>query len=497
MKISFSKSPNSNIDLLLCPGFSNTGFLNEYNSELKKIFSDLKKNKLLSGKKGEYEVMVNSAAKNLPKKVCFIGFGDPSKLKNSEVRELAAGKMKSLLSKTHKKIGVFIPKNLEKFVKEITEGICLINYTPAKYKTGKFNEKATQNLFDEVVLISGKHEKYKKEAEEAFLTAQAVNETRDFVNAPPNIISTAVFAEKAREVAKQNGYSIKILEKKELEKLKMGLILAVNRGSRNRDGAKMIVLDYSPKGLKKEEYKNPVMLVGKGLIFDSGGYNLKPLKAIEDMQQDKAGGSVVLGVFRLLKKLNIKKRVIGIIPLTENLIDAEAMKPSEVLTAYNGKTVEIRNTDAEGRLILADALSYGVEKYTPGYVVDIATLTGACIIALGDRYAAVEGNDKKLIDALIKAGNKTDELLWEMPMHKEFSEIMKGKIADYRNADDGTAYLGGTMKAGAFLQFFVGKSKWAHIDIAGVAYVDRPKAYDLSMATGFGVRMFIEFLKKF
>jgi len=239
------------------------------------------------------------------------------------------------------------------------------------------------------------------------------------------------------------------------------------------------------------------VLVGKGLVFDSGGYNLKPLKAIEDMQQDKAGGAVVLGVFRLLKKINIKQRVVGVIPLTENLIDAEALKPSEVITAYNGKTVEIRNTDAEGRLILADALSYGVEQYKPGYIIDIATLTGACIIALGDRYAAVEGTDRKLIKALLQAGKDTDELLWEMPMNKEFSEIMKGRIADYRNADDGTAFLGGTMKAGAFLKFFVGKCKWAHIDIAGVTYVDRPKAYDYPMATGFGLRMFMEFLKNF
>jgi leucyl aminopeptidase len=494
MKISFTKGLNSNIDLLLCPVFANESALKNYDSAIKKIYGEVKNNKLMSGKKGEAEV-VFCTQKNFPKKVCFIGFGEISKLEENDARSLIAAKMMSLLNKNHKKVGLYLVKELEKFSKALAEGIFLVNYTSAKYKTGKGNQKALENLFDELIIVHNDGQKFKKDLEESDLITTAVNDVRDLVNGPPNYVSVDKFAEEARKIAKENAYSIKVFDNRELEKMKMGALLAVNRGSGAKAGAKMVVIEYNPQGLSKEEFRKPVLLVGKGLIFDSGGYNLKPYKMIEDMQQDKAGGSVVLGVFKLLKKLGVKKRVIGVIPVTENLIDADAVKPSEVITAYNKKTIEIRNTDAEGRLILADGLSYGIEKFKPEYVIDMATLTGACIIALGDRYAGIMGNDRKLINSLIKSGNTTDELLWEMPMHKDFSETMKGRVADVRNADDGTSFMGGTMKAAAFLKNFVGKTKWAHIDIAGVTYVDRPKAYDHQMATGFGVRLLVDFLK--
>ena len=495
MKISFSKSLNSNIDLLLCPVFKDFKADKNYNENIKKIYSVLLNDKLLSGEKGESEIIISNE-KNLPKKICFVGFGEAGKLQNFDVREIISAKMKSLMDKHNKKIGLYVVPELEKFITELIEGVLLVNFTSAKFKTGKDDQKAKEVLFDELIILNTNETKYIKQADEALLAAKAVNDVRDLVNGPPNFVNVEVFTEKAKKIAKENGYKISVFDKKDLEKMKMGAILAVNRGSGPKGSAKMVVLDYTPKGISKDLNNKPILLVGKGIIFDSGGYNLKPYKGIEDMHQDKAGGAVVMGVFMLLKKLNIKRRVIGIVPLTENLIDAEALKPSEVITSYSGKTIEIRNTDAEGRLILADSLSYGIQQFKPEYTIDIATLTGACIIALGDRYAAIMGNDRKLINSLLKAGEDTDELLWEMPMHREFKEIIKGKVADVRNADDGTAYLAGTMKAAAFLENFIDESKWAHIDIAGVTYVDRPKPYDYPMATGFGLRMLIKFLEK-
>jgi leucyl aminopeptidase len=362
----------------------------------------------------------------------------------------------------------------------------LANHHVAKHKTGKEFKKANDNLIKELIVPK----ELKKEAGDIVKVADAVHYVRDLVTGPPNIVTTDYVANEAKKIARKGGASVKVYDKAWLKRNKMGAILGVNAGS--KQGAKLVVLDYKPSGAKKD----PIMLVGKGLIFDSGGYNIKPTKHIEDMQQDMAGGATVLGVFKILKQLKIKRRVVGIIPLTDNMIDADAQRPSDIVKAYNGQTIEIRNTDAEGRLILADALAYGVKTFKPEYTVDLATLTGACVVALGDRYAGVMGNDKKLIDKLVVAGDKTDELLWELPIHKDFKEAMKGIIGDIRNADNGTSYMAGSSKAGAFLEYFVGKSKWAHIDIAGTAYVSKPKAHESQYGTGYGVRLLGEFLRK-
>jgi len=495
MKVSFINQANSYPDILIIPLFKSDVDIKNIDLEIKNIFLDLKKNKLFQGEKGESEDVIKGL-KDLPKKIIFIGFGDKTKVTANEIREILAGKMKIYMSKNINKVGIYLHKDFEKFAKILMEALVLVDYTPAKYKTGKDQEKANESLFDEIVVVTKTaNNQLKSEIEEGVKVSEAVHMVRDLVNGPPNIINVQRFAHEAEKIAKENGYKITVFDKKALEKMKMDAILNVNRGSGPKNAAKLVVLDYSPKGLKKDEYKNPIVIVGKGLIFDSGGYNLKPYKAIEDMQQDKAGGSVVLGVFKVIKELKIKKRVVGIVPITENLIDAEAYKPSEVINSYSGKTIEIRNTDAEGRLIIADAISYALKNYSPAFLIDIATLTGACIVALGDRYAGVLGNDKVLINKLIKAGDTTDELLWQMPMHRDFKESMKGRIADIRNADDGTAAYAGTSKAAAFLEYFVDKAKWAHIDIAGVAYSERPKPYEQQMATGYGVRMLVEFLK--
>lgn len=214
------------------------------------------------------------------------------------------------------------------------------------------------------------------------------------------------------------------------------------------------------------------------------------------MQLDKAGACTVLGLVRLLPKLNLKQRIIIVAPITESLIGKNAFKPSEIIKTYNGKTVEITNTDGEGRLILADAVAYTIDKFKPKFLIDIATLTGACMVALGDRYAGILGNDKDLLAALQEAGDATDELLWPLPIHKDFSEKMKGVYADLRNADLGSERFAGASKGAAFIKEFVGKTPWVHIDIAAPAFTTDPKKYEQKGATAFGMRVLIRFLEK-
>lgn len=475
MKISYSAAVNSKIDIAIYPYFEN------------KITKKHVDAKLFKGKSGEILLVPT-------KKILLLGLGKKDKLESADVRGLFAKAAKALMNGKYNKVGLYWDKPLNNFDTEVLEGLLLPNHHVAKYKTGKDLKKANDKLIKELVIIgSGLPKGFKKHADDINKIVESVHYVRDIVTGPPNTVSVDFVANEAKKAARTGGFSVKVYDKAWIKKNKMGAILGVNAGSGNK-GAKLLVMEYKPKGAAAK--KAPIMLVGKGLIFDSGGYNLKPTKYIEDMQQDMAGGATVLGVFKVLKQLGVKRRVIGVVPLTENLIDANAMKPSDILTAYNGKTIEVRNTDAEGRLILADALAYGVKTFKPEYTIDLATLTGACVVALGDRYAGVMGNDKKLIEELIDAGKITDELLWELPLHKDFSEAMKGIIGDLRNADNGTSYMAGSSKAGAFLQYFVDKSKWAHLDIAGTAYVQKPKAHESQYGTGYGVRLLAEFLRK-
>jgi len=473
MKISYSAAVNSKIDIAIYPYFEN---------KINKKHVDAK---LFKGKSGEL-LLVPS------KRILLLGLGKKDKLESADVRGIFAKAAKALMSDKYNKIGLYWDKPLNDFSTEVLEGLMLANHHVAKYKTGKEFKKENQKLLNELVVLGRLPKGFKAMANDINKVVESVHYVRDIVTGPPNTVSVDYVANEAKKAARTGGFSVKVYDKAWLKKNKMGAILGVNAGS-GSNGAKLLIMDYKPNGAAAK--KAPIMLVGKGLIFDSGGYNIKPTKYIEDMQQDMAGGATVLGVFKTLKQLKVKRRVVGIVPLTENLIDSNAMKPSDILTAYNGQTIEVRNTDAEGRLILADALAYGTKTFKPEYTIDIATLTGACVVALGDRYAAVMGNDKKLTGKLIDAGNTTDELLWELPLHKDFKKSMKGIIGDLRNADNGTSYLAGSSKAGAFLEYFVGKSKWAHIDIAGTAYVQKPKAHESQYGTGYGVRLLAEFLR--
>ena len=279
-----------------------------------------------------------------------------------------------------------------------------------------------------------------------------------------------------------------MLGDKQLTKLGCGGILAVNKGSDHE--AKLVVMEHNG-GSRGEK---PIVIVGKGVLFDTGGYNLKPTGHIETMQQDMAGAATVFGIFSLLKKLKINKNVIGITPFVQNMINASAYRPSDIIKMYNGKTVEVTNTDAEGRMILADSLHYA-NQLKPEMVFSIATLTGAVGVALGERYCGIMGNDEGFLDKVKKCGDEIDELAWPLPIHQDYRDTMESKVADITNYDRGTGRMGGASKAGAFLEKFVGDNQWCHIDIGGTAFTDNPKPYETKGATAHGLRLLIKFLE--
>ena len=431
--------------------------------------------------------------KKLPAKLVLLGLGKVSKLDATSVLESFAEAVKVAASHHPEKISVVLTGELLPFEQTVAEALTMANYHYAIYKTGKDAEKIQKQDKREFEIIGvGQIKSVQILFQKGVDIASAVNEARDWVNAPPNFVNTDFFEHKAREITKEIRADLTILNKKQIMKLGMGALLGVNRGS--RDEPRFIVIDYTPKGANKKN--PPIVFVGKGLIFDSGGYNLKPRGHIENMQLDKAGAITVFALMKILPRLGIKHRVVGMAPFTENLIGKDALKPSEILKTYSGKTVEITNTDAEGRLILADALAYAVDKFKPKYLIDIATLTGACVVALGERYAGLFSNDKDLATKIRDAGDETDELMWELPMHKDDCKKMRGIYADLRNSDTGSSSNAGASKGAAFLKEFIGTTKWAHLDIAGPAFVKDPKKYETKGATGFGVRALARFLEK-
>ncbi len=489
MEFSVITTMNTKAALLVVPLFQDGSFAKNGPETLENLLKKREEHKDFLAHEGEM-LLTLPDEKNLPQKVMLWGLGEKKKITPKKMRELSAQLVKYLRMYKKNEVSLWCPDAFLSLAQALGEGLAFGNYNLAKFKTGKEKEELEKQSVEKIIfVVSKKSPKFSEEVEKGFTIAEAVCEVRDLVNAGPSLKTVDYLEEKAQIIAKQNGYKITVLNKQQLEKMGMLGIVGVNRGSEL--GAKMVVMEYAPAGTSK---KPPVVVIGKGIIFDSGGYNLKPSHSLTEMQLDMAGAGAVIGLFTLLKKLKIKHHVVGIFPLTDNLVNSRSQKPSDVVTTYSGKTVEIVNTDAEGRMVLCDAITYALKHYDPRYIIDIATLNGACMVALGDRYAGLFGNDEPLIQKLNKAGEETDELAWPMPIHPDHRTKMKSKIADLRNWDE-VPYAGAS-KGAAFLQEFVENAKWAHLDIAGPAFVKDPKKYESPMGTGFGVRLFVEFLEK-
>jgi leucyl aminopeptidase len=329
-----------------------------------------------------------------------------------------------------------------------------------------------------------------KAVERAVHLAESTNLARDLANAVGNHGTPTHLAQTATKLGAKHGFKVKVLGQAEMKKLGMGALLGVAKGS--SEPPKFIVMDYAPKGHAKDD---PVCLVGKGLTFDSGGISLKPADKMWEMKFDKCGGCAVIGAMVAVARNKLPMRVVGLVPSTENMPGGGANKPGDVLTALNGKTIEVLNTDAEGRLILADALSYAA-RYKPSVILDMATLTGSVVVALGDVRAAVMTPDDELAGELKLAGERSGELVWPLPMDDAYGEHVKSEVADVKNLGRGRE--AGSIAGGWFLRHFVPKDvPWAHLDIAGTAWhsSDPGRGYLGRGASGFGVRLAYEFIR--
>jgi leucyl aminopeptidase len=320
---------------------------------------------------------------------------------------------------------------------------------------------------------------------DAGIVARAVNLARDLVNEPGNVKAPAWLAEQAQVAAAAGSLRCTVLGPEELRREGCGALLGVAQGSVREP--RLIVLEYAGSDAQAA----PVALVGKGVVFDAGGISLKPAEKMDEMKMDMAGGAAVIAACLAAALLKLPVNLVGVVPAVENLPSGSAIRPGDILTSLSGQTIEVLNTDAEGRLILADALTY-VARFKPRLVVDVATLTGACIIALGHQASAVLGNDAPLVQALRAAGERSGERLWELPLWAEYDEQIKSEIADVKNTGGRPA---GTITAAAFLQRFAREFRWAHLDIAGTAWNEKARPCQPKGASGVGVRLLVEFLR--
>lgn len=489
MKIKIQKKLKTSKGRLVVPVFEDK--INKlpvnYHKKIKEFIKNRAKDKEFLGKKGDL-MAVYMEIKGLPEKISFLGCGKADKYSGKIAREIGGKLGKHLKSKKNEELSVLVTAEMLDNLGEFLEGILLSQYSFDSYKTKKKDDKSVE-LETLNLVIEEEDSDVNMIIQKANITVEAVNLVKELVNGPSNSVNGEKLVKVTKEIAKENKYRVKILGEKELTKMGWGGLLAVNQGAAKEPHC--LVLGYA--GGKKND--KPVVLVGKGVVFDSGGYNLKPTGHIETMHQDMAGCATVLGIFSVLKKLGIKRNVIGIAPIAENLISDKAYRPSDIIKMYSGKTVEITNTDAEGRLVLADAITYAIE-FEPESIITIATLTGAVGVALGNRYAGLIGNDLKLRKELEKAGREVDDLGWPLPLPSDYKKKMDSKIADIRNADLGSSREAGSSKGAAFLERFVGKNKWCHIDIGGTAYTSDPKDYEGLGATGHSVRMLLNYLDK-
>ena len=361
------------------------------------------------------------------------------------------------------------------------EGILLTNYRWEKLRTVKEETVLLKKV--QVVGILAKKMPLIKRCQ---TIAEGVYFCRDLVNGNADDISPKELVSVAKKIASSHtGVTATIFDKARIKKEKMGLLEAVSKGS-SVDPA-FIILSY--QGASKS--KDHTILVGKGVTYDTGGLNLKPPSSMETMREDMAGAAAVLATLKVAAMLQLKCNVTAIVPTTENCIDGSSYKLGDVYTAYNGTTVEIGNTDAEGRLILADALSYAQKKLEPTRLIDLATLTGSIVVALGNEVAGLFSNDDKLAEALVASGKKCEELLWRMPLRQSYRKKLKSDIADLRNVGNRD---GGAIQAALFLEHFIKEIPWAHLDIAGTAFQSSELNYWPKNAVGFGVRLLIDFL---
>ncbi|HKZ79246.1 MAG TPA: leucyl aminopeptidase [Pyrinomonadaceae bacterium] len=467
------------------------GFLKELDTLSGGTVKAVLESEELKGKEGEivYQHLLGATGLKA-RRLLLVGVGEAAEYDPARVAQMAGTAARVLRSK-NVKIFALLPRGKAEpgvIASTAVQGVILGVFEPDKYRTIEKEKRAIERLV--VVVDEGGDEILSRAAEQGRIIGESVNFTRDMANEPGASMTPTIMAERAREIANQFGLSIDVLDEARMEQEGMGSLLSVARGS--DEPAKLIILKYIPSGHSEESGGDLLSFVGKGITFDSGGISLKPGENMELMKYDMSGGAAVMGAMRAIAQLKPPQPVLGVIPCAENLPSGKATKPGDVVRAMTGKTIEIINTDAEGRLILADAIAYA-KKLGATKIVDMATLTGAVSIALGDVNAAVLGTDQALIDEVIGAGREVGEKFWQLPLDKEYSKQIKSDIADIKNVGGRKA---GTITAAAFLKEFAEGVSWAHLDIAGTAWGDEAKPYRAKGPTGMPVRTLINIVRR-
>lgn len=449
-----------------------------------------KKLKEFSGKKDD-SVTLYDPAKLAAQRVILVGLGKTDEIDTESLRAFSGNAVKTSISKKLRRITIVVPsaaklkmkKQEESFLSAFMEGALLANHIFDRYQ----KEKKQKPLSSTVLMVEPETaKKYRRLPVKAKTVCYSTIMARDWVSTPSNDKRPQQFAKTIMTAAAKTGLKAALWDEKRLKREKFGALLAVAAGSTNKPC--MVVLEY-----KVPKAKKTVALVGKGVTFDSGGLNIKVGGGIESMKIDMSGAAAVAATMMAVAKLKPKFNLVGLLPLVENMPSGSATRPGDVVKSYSGKTIEIGNTDAEGRLILIDAMAYAIKKYAPDNIIDMATLTGACMVALGESIAGVFSSDEDLSKAIVDAGQKTYERCWPMPLPDDYKDSLKSEIADINNMS--SSRYGGAITAALFLSDFVGKTRWAHIDIAGPAHIKKGHAYCPAGGTGFGVRLLCEVLE--
>lgn len=496
MKISLTVSDPSKIEADLMVVFVGKDWLKEVESIGKgaaRSIIDVAKLEMFSGKRGEIVSLDIIEAKT--KRIVLFGTSDERKIESIyELQNFFGDAVRKTQKKGRKKIAIVVNPNLfENFKVEvisssIVEGAILSTYTYDKYKSKKDSSSKIEELL--IYTKPSNLAKFEVGVNKAQIYAKGTILARNLVNEPPTVVDPAYLAKNALEIAKNNkSVTVTIFERDEIKKLGMNSVLGVAQGSDSPP--KFIKLVYKPKNVTEKK----IVLVGKGITFDTGGLSLKPASSMETMKMDMAGAAAVLGVFSVIEKIRPSLNVVGLIAACENMPSGKALRPGDILTAMNGKTIEVLNTDAEGRLTLADVLSYAVIKEKPDAIVDLATLTGAMMVALGEDITGLFSNNNSLLNNVWKSAGEAGEYVWKMPMPIEYKKLIKSQIADVRNIS--TTRYGGAITAALFLEEFVEKTPWAHLDIAGPAFCEKPFGQFTYGGTGCGVRLLLKLLENF
>ncbi len=454
-------------------------------SELAKIVGDKSisstLNKLIKNENFTKKKIITSIDRNIDKKLIFVW--TDKDLSSYEIENLGAKFFDFLKNNLIEEVTIFGPSLNSKNYKleEFIHGMQLKSYTFDIYKSLK-----KENKIFKINVFKKNNDKKLKNKLNAIL--EGTNFTRDLVSEPGNVLTPDEYTKRLIKL-KKYGLKITVYNEKKMKKLRMNALLGVGKGS--ICGSYLVTLEW--KGIKNNS--KPLAFVGKGVCFDTGGISLKPARFMEDMTYDMAGSAVVVGLMKNFALRKAKINAIGVVGLVENMPGGNAQRPGDIVKSYSGKTIEVLNTDAEGRLVLADALSFTEKKFKPKFMIDLATLTGAMVVALGTEYAGLFSNDDKLSKQIFEAGKKVDEKVWRLPLHKNYDKLMNSKNADMQNIN----YSGGagSITAAQFLQrFIINKTPWAHLDIAGMAFSKMAGNLNPGGATGFGVRLLNKFVEE-